>query len=96
MFLSGGMMFEWLGDRFALDACARAGSALTRAVEQAFVDGSLVPAELGVTAGTRELTERVRRQVEQRGGYSSRCVIFSSPSSFFSLAWTDPTPGRSR
>jgi 3-isopropylmalate dehydrogenase len=67
MFLSGAMMLEWLGDKFAVDACARAASVLTRAVEQAFADGSLVPAEFGGSAGTREITERVRQELE-RGG----------------------------
>ena len=60
MFLSAAMMLEWLGDRFAIEPCARAASALTRAVEQAFADGSLVPAELGGSAGTEEIAKRVR------------------------------------
>ena len=32
---------------------------------RAFADGSLVPAEYGGTAGTRDITERVRQQLEQ-------------------------------
>jgi 3-isopropylmalate dehydrogenase len=67
MLLSGAMMLEWLGDRFAVDACARAASALTRAVERAFSDGSLVPTELGGTAGTQEITTRVQQEVEVGG-----------------------------
>jgi len=61
MFLSAAMMLDWLGERFAVDACARAASAVTRAVEQAFADGSLVPTEVGGTAGTREISDRVHR-----------------------------------
>jgi 3-isopropylmalate dehydrogenase len=64
MFLSGAMMLEWLGNRFAVDACAKAAATLTRAVEQAFAGGRLVPAEFGGTAGTREITEHVQRQLE--------------------------------
>jgi 3-isopropylmalate dehydrogenase len=67
MFLSAAMMLDWLGDRFAVDACSQAASGLTRAVEQAFVDGSLVPTEFGGTAGTRVITERVLRQLESAG-----------------------------
>jgi 3-isopropylmalate dehydrogenase len=64
MFLSAAMMLEWLGDKFAVDACARAASALTRAVERAFAGGALVPSEFGGSAGTREITERVQEQLE--------------------------------
>jgi 3-isopropylmalate dehydrogenase len=65
MFLSAAMMLDWLHDRFAVEACARAASLLTRAVEQAFADGRLVAAEHGGTAGTREITERVQQQLER-------------------------------
>lgn len=64
MFLSGAMMLEWLGDRFAVDACARAAVVLTHAVERAFADGSLAPTELGGSAGTREIASRVRQALE--------------------------------
>jgi 3-isopropylmalate dehydrogenase len=63
MFLSGAMMLDWLGDRHAVPACHRAASALTRAVEAAFADGTLVPVEHGGDAGTVEIAERVRREI---------------------------------
>jgi 3-isopropylmalate dehydrogenase len=63
MFLSAAMMLDWIGEKFALDACARAASAVTRAVEQAFADGSLVPTECGGCAGTREISDAVHRRL---------------------------------
>ena len=67
MFLSAAMMMDWLADTFRVEACARAAAALTRAVEGAFADGALVPAEFGGTAGTQEITDRVLAQLD-RGG----------------------------
>jgi 3-isopropylmalate dehydrogenase len=64
MFLSAAMMLEWLGDRHGVEACSRASATLTRAVERAFADGTLVPTECGGTAGTQEITDRVRRELE--------------------------------
>ena len=64
MFLSAAMMLEWLGERSGVDACARAAAVVTRAVEQAFADGSLVPTEFGGTAGTREISDRVYQLLE--------------------------------
>jgi 3-isopropylmalate dehydrogenase len=66
MFLSAAMMLDWLGDRHGIEACSRAASLMTRAVEQAFADGSLVPRELGGAAGTRDITDRVRREIESQ------------------------------
>jgi 3-isopropylmalate dehydrogenase len=64
MFLSAAMMLEWLGDKHDVEACSRAATALTLAVERAFADGTLVPTECGGTAGTHEITDRVRRALE--------------------------------
>jgi 3-isopropylmalate dehydrogenase len=64
MFLSAAMMLEWLGDRYGVEACSRAAADLTRAIERAFADGMLVPTEYGGTAGTQQITERVRRELE--------------------------------
>jgi 3-isopropylmalate dehydrogenase len=74
MFLSAAMMLDWLGDRHAVPACHRAAGALTRAVERAFADGTLVPVEHGGTAGTAEIAERVLEHLEwlpPLGGRSS-------------------------
>jgi 3-isopropylmalate dehydrogenase len=67
MFLSAAMMLDWLGDRHHVPAACRAARELTRAVERAYADGTLVPIELGGPAGTATITERVRDQLE-RGG----------------------------
>jgi 3-isopropylmalate dehydrogenase len=65
MYLSAAMMLDWLGDRHGVDACARAASELTQAVERAFADGTLVPAEYGGAAGTTQIADAVRRQLER-------------------------------
>jgi 3-isopropylmalate dehydrogenase len=63
MFLSAAMMLDWLADTFRVEDCARAAASLTRAVERAFADGTLVPTEVGGTAGTQEITDRVLGQL---------------------------------
>jgi 3-isopropylmalate dehydrogenase len=65
MFLSAAMMLEWLGDKHCVDECSRAATELTQAIERAFADGALVPREFDGTAGTQEITEQVRRQLER-------------------------------
>jgi 3-isopropylmalate dehydrogenase len=59
MFLSGAMMLEWLGDRHGVPACRAASARLTRAIDRAFADGTLVPVEHGGTAGTAAISDRV-------------------------------------
>lgn len=59
MFLSAAMMLEWLADRHQCPPCGQAATAVVRAVETAFADGSLVPAEHGGSAGTAEIARRV-------------------------------------
>ena len=64
MFLSAVMMLEWLGDKHGVEACSRAAAELTLAIDRAFADGTVVPTECGATAGTQQITERVRRGLE--------------------------------
>ena len=59
MFLSAAMMLDWLGERHDDSACQAAAARLTRAVERAFADGTLVPTEHGGSAGTAAIAERV-------------------------------------
>ena len=59
MFLSAAMMLEWLADRHQSPPCSQAAAAIVRAVDGAFADGSLVPAEHGGSAGTAEIARRV-------------------------------------
>jgi 3-isopropylmalate dehydrogenase len=65
MFLSAAMMLDWIGDRYDSAEARRAAALLTGAVERAFADGTLVPAEFGGSAGTAEITARVRHQLER-------------------------------
>lgn len=58
-FLSGAMMLEWLAVRHDTPACAEAASLLRQAVDRAFAAGTLVTAEFGGKAGTRDVTEAV-------------------------------------
>lgn len=63
MVLSAAMMLDWLGHRHGVDACGQAAEELTRAVERAFADGSLVPTEVGGTEGTASITARIRAEL---------------------------------
>lgn len=65
MILSGAMMLDWLGERHGLEACRRAARDLTRAVEAAFADGTLVPPDLGGAASTSEVIGRVSRALDR-------------------------------
>ncbi len=61
-------MFDWLGERHGVAACAEAVSRLTGAVERAYAAGDLRPFEMGGTAGTEDVTGRVREALwEGRG-----------------------------
>jgi 3-isopropylmalate dehydrogenase len=70
MILSGAMMLEWLGERHGVEACATAAALLRQAVEDAFAEGDLVTPENGGTAGTADVTARVRARLEQRAAVS--------------------------
>jgi 3-isopropylmalate dehydrogenase len=59
MFLSAAMMLEWLGQRHGVPDAVRAAADITRAVDAAFADGTLVTPENGGRAGTSEVTARV-------------------------------------
>jgi 3-isopropylmalate dehydrogenase len=72
MFLSAAMMLDWLADRHGVEACSRAAALLTVAIERAFADGTIVPTECGGTAGTQEITERVRGALEGIGTVDPR------------------------
>ncbi len=65
MFLSAAMMLDWLGDRHRIPECTRAAHALTRSVERAFADGTLVPVEHGGTAGTQAIARRVLEEIQR-------------------------------
>ncbi|MDH3452551.1 MAG: isocitrate/isopropylmalate family dehydrogenase [Gammaproteobacteria bacterium] len=59
MFLSAAMLLEWLGDTHANAHCSKAAGLISAAVDEAYADGTLLPAELGGEAGTRAVHERV-------------------------------------
>jgi 3-isopropylmalate dehydrogenase len=65
MLLSAAMMLSWLGDRHAVQPCRLAAAALTRAVEQAYADGTLLPTEYGGAAGTAAIMERVHQALDR-------------------------------
>ena len=57
--LSGAMMLDWLGRRHDNEACIEAGRRLTAAVDSAYENGELRPFEIGGSAGTEEIVERI-------------------------------------
>ena len=65
MILSGAMMLDWLADRHRIPACRDAAGLIRAAVDHAFAPGSLVPIELGGTAGTRAIADAVAAALEQ-------------------------------
>jgi 3-isopropylmalate dehydrogenase len=60
MILSSAMMLEWLGERHDVPACGDAALHLTQAIDSAFAAGDLISYENGGTAGTDEISARVR------------------------------------
>lgn len=58
-FLSAAMMLEWLGVEGENEQCSIASRQIVAAVDAAFVDGQLLPYELGGTAGTVEISNAV-------------------------------------
>ena len=64
MFLSGAMMLEWLGERHGSPETVAAGRQIRDAVDRAFAGGRLLPYERGGTAGTREITAAVMRELD--------------------------------
>jgi 3-isopropylmalate dehydrogenase len=65
MVLSAAMMLDWLGTRHGVAGCCHAAAELTRAVERAFADGTLLPTEAGGTAGTASITARIRHELQR-------------------------------
>jgi len=59
MFLSGGMMLEWLGEGKGSQAARRAGLLIRDAVDAAFAGGELVTFDQGGDKGTGAVFERV-------------------------------------
>lgn len=59
MFLSGGMMLEWIGERQGSEAATRAGHLIRDAVDRAFSGGDLVTVDQGGEVGTRAVFDRV-------------------------------------
>jgi len=63
MFLSAAMMLDWLGERHGCDKLTAAAAILENAVRSVFASGSLMPCELGGSAGTKEITRAVLEQI---------------------------------
>ncbi|EFL88578.1 isocitrate/isopropylmalate dehydrogenase family protein [Ahrensia sp. R2A130] len=60
MFLSGAMMLDWLAVEKSNDNYAKAAALLTKAVDDAFRDGTLVSTERGGDAGVEAITSAVQ------------------------------------
>ena len=59
MFLSAGLMLDWLAERSGNEALAAAAGRLERAVDVAYASGSLRPFELGGSDGTAAIRDAV-------------------------------------
>ncbi len=59
MFLSGAMMLDWLAQDKGVEAFGKAAELLTKSVDNAFRDGTLVSTERGGDAGVEKITEAV-------------------------------------
>ncbi len=59
MILSGAMMLEWLGTKHQNQACSQAGERIRTSVDQAFNGDTILPYELGGSAGTQIIFERI-------------------------------------
>ncbi len=64
-FLSGAMMLDRLGSEHGVAQCARASRMIQNAVDAAFAAGTLIPYELGGTAGTSEITDAVMAAMDR-------------------------------
>jgi 3-isopropylmalate dehydrogenase len=67
MFLSAAMMLDWLGERHAMAACARAAGEIRSAVRAAFATGAISPTESGGQDGTAAIVDTVYRALESGG-----------------------------
>jgi 3-isopropylmalate dehydrogenase len=65
MILSGAMMLDWLGEKFARKEALQAADLIRAAVDRAFADG-LRPYEIGGTDGTAEITRHVLNAMNQK------------------------------
>ena len=65
MFLSTAMMLEWLADRHADAACARAGHRIRAAIDRAFASRSVLPIELGGSDSTKAVTAAIIRAIDK-------------------------------
>ncbi len=63
--LSGAMMLDWLAESRGEPALMGAAQALRLAVDAAFAGGKLLPYELGGSAGTDEIYQRIHTQLQQ-------------------------------
>ncbi len=59
MILSGALMLDWLGECHGLAEAQTAADRLTAGVEAAFAGGALAPFEMGGSAGTQAVFEKV-------------------------------------
>ena len=59
MHLSAAMMLIWLGKRHGDLSCQAAGEALTRAVDTSYLNGDLLPIELGGSANTAAINDAI-------------------------------------
>ncbi len=65
MFLSAGMMLDWLGDTRGNKDCIAAGEMINSAVRRAYASGSLTPIELGGNDGLEPISSAVMAALDE-------------------------------
>jgi 3-isopropylmalate dehydrogenase len=65
MILSAAMMLDWLGARHQNTGCSQAAQTIGRAVDAAYAEGHLLPAELGGDAGTGEILNAIIAAIDE-------------------------------
>ncbi len=65
MILSGGLMLDYLGNKFDCPEAARAGALVKQATVNAYATGKLYPYEVGGTSGWKEISAEVDTQLER-------------------------------
>lgn len=64
--LSASLMLEWISDKYSNRHCSLAAKLIDSAIDASFASGTLVPVELGGSAGTDEITQAVVSNIKER------------------------------
>lgn len=72
MLRSAAMMLDWLGDKHEIQSAKDANQLIQVGIDKAFTTGNLLPYESGGKAGTAEIFDAIKMQLEESGYVSDR------------------------